>query len=172
MPTQCGEEAKGSRPAAKGAAGKVGSVPDQRTAPGRNDGLSSPVRPRCDIRHTRKNNMQKVGRWRSTQRAAIKRNGGRHRCQPPLSGPIPAYSASLHPGPLFLRSAARKTMRCSAPRNNPATVWSAPFRGPAAPGKPFIISSCVCRSSRCPSDGLHFLYLIGSASTRGNRYVP
>jgi len=78
----------------------------------------------------------------------------------------------LHPGPLLLRSAARKTMRCGARRNNPATVWSAPFRGPAAPGKPFIISSCVRRSGRCPSDGLHFLYLVGFASTRGNRYVP
>ena len=27
-------------------------------------------------------------------------------------------------------------------------------------------------SDRCPSDGLHFLYPIGSVSTRGNRYVP
>ena len=69
------------------------------------------------------------------------RNGGRHRCQPPLSGPVPRPAIPLHPGPLLLRSAARKTMRCGARRNNPATVWSAPFRGPAAPGKPFIISS-------------------------------
>ena len=84
----------------------------------------------------------------------------------------PAGSVPPHPGPLLSRSAARKTMRCGARRSNPATVWSAPFRGPAAPGKPFIISSCVRRSGRCPSDGLHFLYPIGSVSTRGNRYVP
>ena len=58
----------------------------------------------------------------------------------------PADSVPLHPGPLLSRSAARKTTRRGARRNNPATVWSAPFRGPAAPGKPFIISSCVRRA--------------------------
>src|SRR3546814_21140277 len=47
----------------------------------------------------------------------------------------------LHPGPLLLRSAVRQTRRRGRHRNNPATVWSAPLRGPAAPGKPFIILS-------------------------------
>ena len=70
----------------------------------------------------------------------------------------PTYLAPPHPVPLFLRSAARKTMRCGARRNNPATVWSAPFRGPASPGKPFIIlSEPLPKQSLFRSDGLHFL---------------
>src|SRR3546814_9453382 len=74
----------------------------------------------------------------------------------------------LHPGPLLLRSAVRQTRRRGRHRNNPATVWSAPLRGPAAPGKPFIILSELLSKQplfkamdciSCP---------IGSTSTRGN----
>lgn len=54
-----------------------------------------------------------------------------------------------------------QNVACGAVRSYPAMVWSAPFRGPAAPGKPFIISSRVRRSGRRPSDGLHFLSLSG-----------
>ena len=74
-------------------------------------------------------------------RAAPKRNGGRHRCQPPLSGFDRRASVPLHPEPLAWRPAARQTMRRGARRLDPAMVRSAPFRGPASPGKPFTISS-------------------------------
>src|SRR3546814_6788905 len=69
------------------------------------------------------------------------RNGGRHRCQPPLTG-----FALLVPFrfiPVRFSRDQRPAKRCvtASAGSNPATVWSAPFRGPAAPGKPFIISS-------------------------------
>lgn len=75
------------------------------------------------------------------------RSRGAHTKWGPTSLPTPTIRscpvrlAPRHPGPLLFRSAARKTMRCDARRNNPAMVWSAPFRGPASPEKPFIISS-------------------------------
>jgi len=85
------------------------------------------------------------------------RNGGRHRCQPPLSGFCFQPLAPVHPDPLLLRSAARKTIRRRAHGTNPAAVWSAPFRGPAAPGKPFIIwSEPLPKQSLLSGDGLHF----------------
>ena len=81
----------------------------------------------------------------------------------PASLPTPTIRSCLqplapvHPGPLLLRSAARKTIRRRAHGTNPAAVWSAPFRGPAAPGKPFIIwSEPLPKQSLLSGDGLHF----------------
>lgn len=110
MPTQCGEEAKGSRPAPKGAAGKVGSVPDQRTAPGRNDGLSSPVRPRCDIRHRCKNNMQ------NSRELAFDATRGDQTKWGPTSLPTPTIRS--YPGLLRLTSSRSAFLAISSPQND------------------------------------------------------
>jgi len=48
--------------------------------------------------------------------------------------PASSRSASLSIG-------SPQNDRCDARRNDPAMVWSAPFRGPVSPEKPFIISS-------------------------------
>ena len=81
------------------------------------------------------------GKGRRRRHPDRTRNGGRHRCQPPLSGCIPRTASPLHPGSLSFRSEIRKTPRRRVRRNVPAMVRSAPFRGPASPGKPFIILS-------------------------------
>ena len=104
---------------------------------------------------------------RSAARAARTRNGGRHRCQPPLSGILPVAARLPSSRSASLAIGGPQNDACGAVRSYPAMVWSAPFRGPAAPGKPFIISSCVCRNSRCPSDGLHFLSWSGSPQLVG-----
>src|SRR3546814_10218250 len=82
------------------------------------------------------------------------------------------FSASGHPRPLLLLSAARKTIRSGSRQRSPATVWSAPLRGPAAPEKPFIIlSERLPKHTIFISDGLLFirscrLQLVGIAAFR------
>jgi hypothetical protein len=67
------------------------------------------------------------------RKTARTRNGGRHRCQPPLSGHVPPRLRFLSSRPASLAISSPNRTFCGAHRNNPATVWSAPFRGPAAP---------------------------------------
>ena len=70
----------------------------------------------------------------------------------------PTRPASPHPGPPAQRPVARKTMRSGARRISQAMVWSAPFRGPASPEKPFIILSVpLPKQLRFQSDGLLFM---------------
>lgn len=64
-----------------------------------------------------------------------KRNGGRHRCQPPLSGILPVAARSHHPVPLLLRSAARKTTL--ATRSGAIRRW---FGRPPFGGRPHLES--------------------------------
>ncbi len=127
-------------------------------------GLGRPLPP--DTRHSAQPTISPAPRIART------RNGGRHRCQPPLSGILPVAARLPSSRSASLAIGGPQNDACGAVRNYPAMVWSAPFRGPAAPGKPFIISSRVCRSSRRPSDGLHFLsrsgppQLVGIAAFR------
>ena len=68
-------------------------------------------------------------------RIALKRNGGRHRCQPPLSGILPVAARLPHPGPPLLRSAARKTTL--AARSGAIRRW---FGRPPFGGRPHLES--------------------------------
>lgn len=119
-----------------------------------------------------------IGSGRQAGRIACTRNGGRHRCQPPLSGILPVAARLPHPGPLLLRSAARKTTL--AARSGAIRRW---FGRPPFGGRPHLESPssslpCVCRNSRCPSDGLHFLsrsgppQLVGIAAFRDQGIGP
>jgi hypothetical protein len=71
----------------------------------------------------------------SASHIANKRNGGRHRCQPPLSGILPVAARLPHPGPPLLRSAARKTTL--AARSGAIRRW---FGRPPFGGRPHLES--------------------------------
>ncbi len=145
-----------------GTAGKGGSVPRKGAAPGRNAVIDGYRRRQCDSRH----NM-KIGRKNLPASSAPIWVRADPKSTDAKWGPasLPTPTIRYPSGRCPLASSRSTSLAISGPQNDaygafrsyPAMVWSAPFRGPAAPGKPFIISSCVCRNNRCPSDGLHFL---------------
>ena len=84
----------------------------------------------------------------------------------------PSLAALTRFRPLLLRSAMDPEPG-DVRLNDPAMVWSAPFRGPASPGTPFIIlSKLLPKQPLFPSDGLRSICPIWFVSTRGNRDVP
>ncbi len=82
-----------------------------------------------------------VGRIARGQEWECRRNAGDETKWGPASLPAPTirFCPALPPAPsrpAVLRSANRQTRRRDARRNNPATVRSAPLRGPASPEGP------------------------------------
>lgn len=110
MPTQCGKEAKGSRPVPRGAAGKVGSVPDQELLRVATTAISSRISPRCDDRHTDQNKSEEeVNDWRGDAVGAQTKWG-------PTSLPTPTIrSCSASRQPASSRSAS---LAISSPQND------------------------------------------------------
>ena len=105
----------------------------------------------------------------STAERSPQRKWGPASLPPPTIRFRPRPGRPLHPEPLFWRSAVRKTLRRGVSRNDPAAVWPGPFRGPASPGKPFVIlSGHLSKQLSFSGDGLLSNVLTGFAATRGN----
>lgn len=148
--------------APKGAAGTGGSVPVGELFRVATTAIGRLRRPRCD-RHHRRRFLREDFCGRPRKRSQ------EHCCAPgacemgvgiaanphyPVSPCAALRAVSLH-RPFGQGTATR---RCRWRRNDPAMVRSAPLRGPASPGKPFIIlSESLPKQSLFRSDGLRFL---------------
>ena len=114
---------------------RLGSkLPSLRISPSRGEGVIHPMSASARIR-TSRHPRSPIFSGQSTGRIARTRNGGRHRCQPPLSGILPVAARLPHPVPLLLRSAARKTML--ATRSGAIRRW---FGRPPFGGRPHLES--------------------------------
>ncbi len=196
MQGQCepGAKVPGRNP--KDAAGKVGSVLGQELVRVAFMGIFEASAPRCDARHrgdlffgfngaAPKAQLPASLRFshKGTKKARSQFASGTapnaHAKWGPASLPTPTIRCrSSHLRYRASRSAdlatdSPKRAHRGARRNDPATVWSAPFRGPAAPGKPFVIlSEHLPKQPFLSSDGLLSISPVGFTSTRGNRGVP
>jgi len=113
-----------------------------------------------------------MARSRRHRRGPEMRNGGRHRCQPPLIRFRKFRHSSHHPRLVWLSPALPRMTDILSSPPGPAVDRSAPLRGPASPEMPFILRLAAVLQPSLTCCLVCISSLLWLATLRGNRRLP